>query len=67
MRKGELEITAFYQIQSLPTVIAFRQEIMLLQHTGVLQNEQIDELIEKMKAVTMNDVRQKIAEALQQE
>ena len=63
----EFEITAFYQIQSIPTVIAFRQEIMLLQHTGGLQDEQIDELIGKMKAVNMNDVRQKIAEALQQE
>ena len=40
---------------------------MLLQHTGGLQDEQIDELIEKMKAVNMNDVRQKIAEALRQE
>ena len=63
----EFEITTCYQIQSLPTVIAFRQEIMLLQHTGGLQDEQIDELIEKMKAVNMNDVRRKLAEALQQE
>ena len=63
----EFEITAFYQIQSIPTVIAFRQEIMLLQHTGGLQDEQIDDLIGKMKGVNMDDVRQKIAEALQQE
>ena len=47
--------------------IPFRQEIMLLQHIGLLQDEQIDELIEKMKAVNMNDVRQKLAEALRQE
>ena len=63
----EFEITACYQIQSLPTVIAFRQEIMLLQHIGLLQDDQIDELIEKMKAVNMNDVRQKLVEAFEQE
>mgnify|MGYP005818260597 CR=1 FL=1 len=51
-----------FDIRSIPTVMAFRDGILLFSQPGVLSAEQLDDLIMQLEAVDMDDVRRKVAE-----
>ncbi|NPA28667.1 MAG: thioredoxin [Epsilonproteobacteria bacterium] len=62
----EQEIAAYFQIQSIPTVMVIREGIVLFQQPGMLPEEGLKDLINQVKALDMDQVRKEI-EAQQQQ
>lgn len=60
--EAEQQMAAAAQIQSIPTLMAFRDGIALFRHSGVLQGGDLDDLITQIKALDMDQVRKEIAE-----
>ncbi len=50
-----------YQIRSIPTLMIFREKIVIFAQPGSLPASALDEIITKAKALDMNMVRQEIA------
>jgi thioredoxin 1 len=48
-------------IQSIPTLMAFKENILIFSQAGALPPAQLEELIQAVKAVNMDDVRAEIA------
>lgn len=61
--EAEQVVAAQFGIQSIPTVAAFREQILVFSQPGALPEEALEELIKQLKVLDMDDVRQKIAEA----
>ncbi|WP_053413103.1 thioredoxin [Corynebacterium lactis] len=61
------EISAALGIQSIPTLFVFREGILLFQHSGVLPETALDELVQQASALDMDDVRRQIAEQAAQD
>lgn len=56
------QLAAMFQVRSIPTLIAFREKIMVFAQPGMLPGQALDELIGKMKELDMDEVRAKVAE-----
>jgi thioredoxin 1 len=50
------------QITSIPTIMAFRDGIMVFRQAGALPPPALEDLVTQIKALDMDEVRQKIAE-----
>jgi thioredoxin 1 len=50
------------QISSIPTLMVFRDNILLFRQAGALPPAALESLIEKVRALDMDDVRKQIAE-----
>ena len=57
----EQELAAALQIRSIPTIMAFRDGVLLFAQPGALPAPALEELITKIKGVDMDDVRAQIA------
>ena len=57
------ELSAGFGIRSIPTLMVFRDGILLFAQPGVLPAAALEELIGKVRALDMDDVRRQIAEA----
>lgn len=57
----EQEIAAHFQIRSIPTLMIFRESVILFAQPGALPQGALEEVIAKAKAVDMDDVRKQIA------
>lgn len=55
-------LSAQMGIQSIPTLMAFRDGVMLFQQAGALPGPALEQVIEAVKNVDMDEVRKKIAE-----
>ncbi|MFW2440022.1 MAG: thioredoxin [Arenicellales bacterium] len=58
----EQELGASFQIRSIPTLMIFREKIILYSQPGMMAGPQLDELIDKVKQLDMEKVRAEIAE-----
>jgi len=58
----EQQIAQQAQITSIPTLMAFRDGILVFRQPGALNGKQCGELIDAVKSLDMDEVRQKIAE-----
>ena len=58
----EQELGASFQIRSIPTLMIFREKIILYSQPGMIGGPQLDELVEKVKELDMEMVRAEIAE-----
>ncbi|GAB3707766.1 thioredoxin [Corynebacterium nasicanis] len=56
-------LAAALQIQSIPTLMIFRDGIMVYRDAGALPPAALEDLIEQVKGLDMNDVRRQVAEA----
>jgi thioredoxin 1 len=56
-------LAAAFRVQAIPTLMAFRDGVLLYASPGALQAPQLEELIGKIRALDMDDVRRQIAEA----
>lgn len=54
-------LSAAFDIRSIPTLAVFRDGIMLTQLSGALPAPALEDLISKVRAVDMNDVKAKVA------
>ncbi len=57
------ELAGSFQIMSIPTLMAFRDQVLLYSQPGALPATALASLIEQIRALDMDEVRQKISEA----
>ncbi len=57
------ELASALDIRSIPTLMVFRDGVLLLAQPGLLPASALDEIVEKARALDMADVRRQIAEA----
>ena len=57
----EQELAAGFQIQSIPTLMIFRDNVLLFAEPGMLPAGELDKILEKVRALDMDDVRKQIA------
>jgi thioredoxin 1 len=60
--EAEREIAAAAGITSIPTLMAFRDGVLLYREAGALPEPSLRELISSIQAVNMDDIRKQIAE-----
>ena len=60
--EDEQELAAGFQIRSIPTLMMFREQVILYSEAGALQKPQLEELIEKASGLDMAEVHKQMAE-----
>jgi thioredoxin 1 len=58
----ERELAMQLQISSIPTVMVFRDRVLLFREAGALPPAALEDLITQVKGLDMNEIKQKIAE-----
>jgi thioredoxin 1 len=58
----EQEIAQAFSIRSIPTLMLFREKVVLFQEAGALPPSALEEVLAKAKALDMDDVRRQIDE-----
>jgi thioredoxin 1 len=61
--EAQQELAGSFGIRSIPTLMAFRDGILLYKEAGALPKEALSDLVAQVKALDMDDVRRQIAEA----
>jgi thioredoxin reductase (NADPH) len=61
--EAEQQLAAALEIQSIPTVMAFRDGVLVYRQPGALPAAALEDLITRVKALDLADVRAKIAAA----
>jgi thioredoxin 1 len=56
----QTELASMFKIQSIPTLVVFRDGIGIFGQPGMLPAEALDELMEKVRELDMNEVRAEI-------
>ncbi len=56
----EQEIAAHFQIRSIPTLMIFREKIIIFSQPGALPGSALDQLVEQASALDMDEVRKDI-------
>ena len=59
--EAEQQLSAMLQIQSIPTLMAFRDGILLYREAGALPAAQLEQLLDQIQALDMDQVRSEIA------
>lgn len=60
--EAEQELAGAFQITSIPTLMAVRDQVVLYAQPGALPEAALEDLIAQVRAVDMDDVRSQIAE-----
>jgi thioredoxin 2 len=60
--EDQQELAAGMNIRSIPTLMVFREQVLLFSQPGSLSAGQLDELITQIKAIDMDKVHADIAE-----
>lgn len=64
---AEQQLGAMLQIQSIPTLMAFREGIAVFRHSGAIPEQALDDLVAQIKGLDMNEVRTAVEEAQSQQ
>jgi thioredoxin 1 len=65
--EAERTLAAAFEIRAIPTLMVMREGIVVFSRPGMLPAGALDELVEKVKALDMNEVRAAIAKQEAQE
>lgn len=60
--EAQAELAAAFDIRSIPTVMVFRQGILLFRQAGMLPARALDELIGEVQGLDMDDIRRQMDE-----
>jgi thioredoxin 1 len=60
--EADQELAATFRIHSIPTLMVFRDQILVFSQPGMLPAAALDELISKVKELDMDDVRRQVEE-----
>lgn len=60
--ENQQELAAYFQVRSIPTLMLFRQKVILFSQPGVLQEPQLEELLNKARELDMEQVHKEVAE-----
>jgi thioredoxin 1 len=53
----EQEIAAHFQIRSIPTLMVFREQIIVFSQPGALPQNALEQVVSRSKSLDMNEVR----------
>lgn len=56
------ELAGYFQISSIPTLMLFRQKVLLYNQPGALPPAALEDLLQRALAIDMDEVRAQIAE-----
>lgn len=59
---AEQELAGAFEIMSIPTLMVFRENVLLFAQPGALPEAVLDDLIGKVRELDMDDVRRQLAE-----
>ena len=59
--EAEQELAGHFQIRSIPTLMIFREQVVLFSQPGMLNAEQLEDVIGKVKEIDMKKVHEEIA------
>jgi thioredoxin 1 len=59
---AQQELAGAFSISAIPTLMVFRDRVLLFNQAGALPPRVLDELIEKAKSLDMDEIRREIAE-----
>jgi len=59
---AEQELAGAFAIRSIPTLMIFRDGILIFEQPGMLPGNVLEEILGKVRALDMDDVRKKVAE-----
>lgn len=57
----EQELAGYFQIRSIPTLMVFRQNVVVYSEAGALPASGLEQLIEQAQKLDMDEVRKEIA------
>ena len=57
----EQELAGHFEIRSIPTLMIFREQVVLFSQPGMLNAQQLEEVIGKIKEIDMAKVHEEIA------
>ncbi|MFO0667502.1 MAG: thioredoxin [Polyangiaceae bacterium] len=60
---NERGLAAAFQIRSIPTLVVLRDGVLLAQQPGVVPGATLDEIIRKVRALDMNEVKRELSDA----
>ena len=63
--EAEPELSGAAGISSIPTIMAFREGILVFRQSGAVPAATVEELITKLRALDMDEVRARVAAAAQ--
>ena len=58
--EAQQELAATFQIRSIPTLMVFREKVLLYSQPGALPGEALEELITQVKTLDMKEIHAKI-------
>jgi thioredoxin len=58
----EQELAGHFQIRSIPTLMVFRQQIIVFSQAGSLPPAALESVLDKVRALDMDEVRRQVAE-----
>lgn len=61
--EAEPELGAALEIRAIPTLFAFRDGLLLFRESGMLPGAALDELVRKLRALDMDEIRRSVDEA----
>ena len=56
------ELAGAFRIRSIPTLMVFRDQVLLFEQAGALPASALDELLEQVRGLDMDKVKREIAE-----
>lgn len=59
--EAEQELAGHFQIRSIPTLMVFREKIIIFSQPGALPGSALEEIIAKAKTLDMDQIRAEIA------
>ena len=59
---AEQELAATFEIRSIPTLMVFRDQVLVFARPGMIPGAALDDLVDKVKALDMAEVHRKVAE-----
>ena len=60
--EAEPELAGAFQIQSIPTLMAVRDKVVLYSQPGALPEEALQDIVRQVEAIDMDEVHRQIAE-----
>ena len=60
--EAESDLAGYFGIRSIPTLMVFRDKVILYSQAGALPPTSLDQLIARVREVDMEDVHRRIAE-----
>jgi thioredoxin len=58
---SEQELAGSFNIRSIPTLMVFREKVILFQQAGALPASQLEQVLSRVKSIDMAEVRKEIA------